>query len=50
MRKNPGEKLIHRDFCEFLYTAIGLSDGVPNVVMTIHTFDDYMEKFYPYLQ
>ena len=34
---------------EFLRTSIGLSDGVPGVVITIHTFGDYMEKFHPHL-
>ncbi len=34
---------------EFLRTTIGLADGVPGVVMTIHTFGDYPEKFHPHL-
>jgi len=34
---------------EFLRITIGLSDGVPGVVMTIHTFGDYMEKFHPHI-
>jgi hypothetical protein len=39
----------YESLLEFLHTAIGLADGVPGVVMTIHTFGDYMEKFHPHL-
>jgi len=45
-------KLCHcayESLLEFLRTTIGLSDGVPGMVMTIHTFGDYMEKFHPHL-
>jgi len=33
---------------EFFLTTIGLTVGIPSVVMTIHTFGDYMEKFHPH--
>ena len=45
-------KLCHcayESLLEFFRTTIGLADGVPGVVMTIHTFGDYMEKFHPHL-
>ena len=45
-------KLCHcayESLLEFLRTTIGLTDGIPGVVMTIHTFGDYMEKFHPHL-
>ncbi len=33
----------------FLQNAIGLPDGVPGVVLSIHTFGDYPEKFHPHI-
>ena len=33
----------------FLRETIGLQDGAPGVVMTIHTFGDYPEKFHPHI-
>jgi hypothetical protein len=33
----------------FLRTAIDLPDGVAGVVMAIHTFGDYPEKYHPHL-
>ncbi|MFQ5835444.1 MAG: transposase zinc-binding domain-containing protein [bacterium] len=33
----------------FLTKTIGLKDGVPGVVMTIHTFGDYADKFHPHI-
>jgi len=33
----------------FLRTAIDLPDGVPGVVMAIHTFGDYPEKYHPHI-
>ena len=39
----------YESLLEFFRTTIGLTDGVPGVVMTIHTFGDYMEKFHPHL-
>lgn len=32
-----------------IFPTKGSFDGVPGVVMTIHTFGDYMEKFHPHL-
>ena len=37
----------YESLLEFLRTTIGLTDGVPGVVMSIHTFGDYMQKFHP---
>ena len=45
-------KLCHcayESLLEFLRTTIGLSDGVPGAVMTIHTFGEYMQKYHPHL-
>ena len=33
----------------FLRNVIGLQDGAPGVVMSIHTFGDYPEKFHPHI-
>jgi hypothetical protein len=33
---------------EFLRTSVGLPEGVPGVVMAIHTFGEYLE-FQPHL-
>jgi hypothetical protein len=33
----------------FLRNTIGLQEGVPGVVMVIHTFGDYAEKFHPHI-
>lgn len=33
----------------FLRNTIGLTDGVPGVVMSIHSFGDYPEKFHPHI-
>ncbi len=33
----------------FLQNAIGLQDGVPGVVLSLHTFGDYPEKFHPHI-
>ncbi|ODS31020.1 MAG: putative transposase, partial [Candidatus Scalindua rubra] len=33
----------------FLQNAVGLEDGRPGAVMTIHTFGDYAEKFHPHI-
>ena len=39
----------YESLLEFLRITIGLTDGVPGVVMTIHIFGNYMEKFHPHL-
>ena len=39
----------YESLLEFLRITIGLPDGVPGAVMTIHTFGNYMEKFHPHL-
>jgi len=39
----------YESLLEFFRTTIGLTDGAPGVVMTIHTFGNYMEKFHPHL-
>ena len=33
----------------FLQNAVGLQDGAPGVVLSIHTFGDYPEKFHPHI-
>jgi hypothetical protein len=33
----------------FLRKTIGLTDGVPGVVMSIHSFGDYPDKFHPHI-
>jgi len=33
----------------FLRNTIGLTDGVPGVVMSIHSFGDYPDKFHPHI-
>ena len=33
----------------FLQYVIGLQDGVPGVVLSLHTFGDYPEKFHPHI-
>jgi len=33
----------------FLRAVVGLENGVPGVMMAIHTFDEYPDKFYPHL-
>lgn len=33
----------------FLQNVIGLQDGVPGVILSIHTFGDYPEKFHPHI-
>ena len=33
----------------FLRNTIGLTDGRPGVVLSIHSFGDYPEKFYPHI-
>src|SRR3989337_4039968 len=33
----------------FLQNVIGLQDGVPGVVLSIHTFGDYPEKFHTHI-
>ena len=33
----------------FLQNVIGLQDGTPGVVLSIHTFGDYPEKFHPHI-
>ena len=33
----------------FLQNVIGLQDGVPGVVLSLHTFGDYPEKFHPHV-
>ena len=33
----------------FLQNVIGLQDGIPGVVLSIHTFGDYPEKFHPHI-
>jgi|SRR3972149_2637076 len=32
-----------------LQNVIGLQDGVPGVVFSLHTFGDYPEKFHPHI-
>ena len=39
----------YESLLEFFRTTIGLSDGVPGAVMTIHTFGEYMQKYHPHL-
>ena len=33
----------------FLQNVIGFQDGAPGVVLSIHTFGDYPEKFHPHI-
>ena len=33
----------------FLQNVIGLQDGAPGVVLSLHTFGDYPEKFHPHV-
>lgn len=39
----------YESLLEFLGSTVGLSDGVPGAVMTIHPFGYYMEKFPPHI-
>jgi len=38
----------HESLVLFLRNTIGLTDGRPGVVMSIHSFGDYPEKFHPH--
>ncbi|MBU2515317.1 transposase, partial [bacterium] len=33
----------------FLWKTVRLKDGIPGVVMAIHTFGEYPEKFHPHI-
>lgn len=33
----------------FIQNTVGIQDGIPGVVLSIHTFGDYPEKFHPHL-
>jgi len=39
----------HESLLVFLRNATGLQTGIPGLVMTIHTFGNYPEKFHPHL-
>jgi hypothetical protein len=39
----------HESLLVFLRNATGLKTGIPGLVMTIHTFGNYPEKFHPHL-
>lgn len=41
-------RLAHECLVEFMRTTLGLPDGHPGIVMTIHTFGEYMD-FHPHL-
>jgi hypothetical protein len=40
---------VYESLLIFLRNTIGLTDGVPGVVMAIHSFGDYPEKFHPHI-
>jgi len=39
----------YRSLLTFLREVVGLKNGVPGVVMAIHTFEEYPHKFHPHL-
>jgi len=39
----------YRSLLTFLREVVGLKNGVPGVVMAIHTFGEYPDKFHPHL-
>ena len=40
---------VNESLLAFLRNLIGVKDGVPGVVMAIHTFGDYPERFHPHI-
>lgn len=41
-------RLAHECLGEYMQTTLGLPDGLPSIVMAIHTFGEYMD-FHPHL-
>ena len=41
-------RIAHECLLEFMRTALGLPEGLPGIVMTIHTFGEYLD-FHPHL-
>jgi Putative transposase/Transposase zinc-binding domain len=41
-------RVAHECLIEFLRTSLGLPEGVPGIVMAIHTFGEYLD-FHPHL-
>jgi len=41
-------RIAHRCLAEFQRTTLGLPEGVPGIVMVIHTFGKYLD-FHPHL-
>jgi hypothetical protein len=41
-------RVAHECLMEFLRTSLGLAEGVPGIVMAIHTFGEYLD-FHPHL-
>jgi hypothetical protein len=39
-------RVAHECLIEFLRTSLGLPEGVPGIVMAIHTFGEYLD-FHP---
>jgi hypothetical protein len=42
-------RCVYESLLEFFRTVIGLKDGVPGVVLTIHTFGDFSHKWHPHI-
>ena len=41
-------RIAHQCLLEFMQTTLGLPGGIPGIVMTIHTFGEYLD-FHPHL-
>ncbi len=37
-------RIAHQCLLEFMQTSLGLPGGIPGIVMTIHTFGEYLDK------